>query len=329
MSRIRRKFFVEQTFGVARYRSMGTKPQHKQLQPHNRAGESLDSDALKLHQRTVRLPKTRQPLTVLTLRPGTQVAFSTNYFHHTHHIIGDQSGSRLLARLLWGLSYAKTPGLVIALYGEHLRPTPFDADPSLSILLVPAHLTPVCADRFHALKTHLSRLGPPEKTIRCRTYGLDASLKRWDAIGPHQTNVWWAEKNKEHKLLTNAQWKRERMAVCGGFLCYCAPPVVLREQACRLHQMHTLGGVTSDILGSTMDYHYLDEDPVYQGGGGANGEVQIFSDYRARLSVARVARREVRNIEPTLTNPERLRQRIHAHCQTVALRRKPQRQPAK
>lgn len=300
---------------------MGTKPQHKQLQPHNRTSESLDSDDLKLHLRTVHLPKTRQPLTVLTLRPGTQAAFSTNYFHHTHHIIGDQNGSRLLARFLWGLAYAKTPGLVIALYGEHLRPTPFDADLSLPILLVPAHLTPVCADRFHALKTHLSRSGPPEKTIRWRTHGLDA------LFAAHETGSYvdpnpqlWQRKN---------EWSREVMRICGGFLCYAAPPAILREQACRLHQMHTPGGATSDILGSTMDYHYLDEDQVYQGGGGANGEVQIFSDYHARLSVARVARREVREIEPTLTDAERLRQRIHAHCQTVALRRKPQRQPVK
>lgn len=292
---------------------MATKPQHKQLQPNNRTSASFDGDGFKLHQRTLVLGgSNRRPWTVLTLRPGTQATFSTNYFHNTHHIISDQSGSRLLTRLLWGLAFCQTPGLVIALHGEHIRPMPFDADPSLPILLIPAHQTHIDAGAFRTLKTHLQRLGPPEKTVRWRTFGLDAALAAQKEFGPHEANLWWAERQAERKTLTDREWKRERMAVCGGFLCYSAPPVILK---CQAHSLHYLRVKNDDT-----DYHYLAEGRPYRST--ADGEVQIFGDYHHQLSVARVARREVRDESPDHCDPEALRGRVQARIFDVAARRK-------
>jgi hypothetical protein len=37
---------------------------------------------------------------IVTLRPGTEIVFSTNFFHGTWHIVTSQRGARLLARLL-------------------------------------------------------------------------------------------------------------------------------------------------------------------------------------------------------------------------------------
>lgn len=42
---------------------------------------------------------------MVTLRPGTNALFSTNFYHGTWHILSDWHGARLLGRLLWGRAY--------------------------------------------------------------------------------------------------------------------------------------------------------------------------------------------------------------------------------
>jgi hypothetical protein len=249
----------------------------RRVRKRQRPGNAEDlGDGMKLHVRSVEAAGRRYRL--VTLRPGTRAAFSTNRFHHTWHILSDLDGARLLARLLWGLSYQRLPGTMVLVHGEHLFPTPFDADPSDPILLTSGHLTPFDRRSLRELRDRLAHLGNPDQTIRWRTFGLDLALK-----DPRT----WFEANRlppDWSGRVTGLWSRERMDRCGGFLCYNAPAVILRRQAICIHGMHVRPGIHNE-----MDYHYL----ALGGGFPPAGEVQIFENYRTRLSSAAVARREV------------------------------------
>src|SRR4051794_38913944 len=88
---------------------------------------------LKMHLRLLSLG--RDVYRVVTLRPSTRIGFSTNFYHQTWHIVTSQRGARLLARLLWGLSYQRQPGTLLLVHGSHLLPTPFEAERSDPFLL--------------------------------------------------------------------------------------------------------------------------------------------------------------------------------------------------
>src|SRR5437762_9292860 len=115
---------------------MGAEGNHKR----QRRRHAPDS-RMKVHLRELSLGKTEYR--VVTLRPGTRVSFSTNFFHNTWHLVSDIQGARLLARLLWGLSYQRWPGTLVLIHGNHLAATPFEAEQSDPFLLIPSHLTSV------------------------------------------------------------------------------------------------------------------------------------------------------------------------------------------
>jgi hypothetical protein len=79
---------------------------------------------LKMHLRLLRLGG--DTYRVVTLRPSTRVGFSTNFYHQTWHIVSSQRGSRLLARLLWGLSFQRQ------LPSRPSAPTPSCSSPAAS-----------------------------------------------------------------------------------------------------------------------------------------------------------------------------------------------------
>ena len=220
---------------------------------------------------------------LITLRPDTNVAFSTNFFHPTWHIITSALGARLLARLLWGLSYERHPGTLILVHGAHLLPTPFEAERSDPILLAPAGLTRLNAADFRMLKSHLNRLGPPTKTIRWQSFGLDTALLTQASDRPEVGNAGDKLRWKSNRQL----WKQERMERIGGFIVYSAPPPILRLQALRVHVLRVRKGAPT----TAMDYHFLAEgssrDSWY------DGEVQIFADYMDRVAAAVQARAEL------------------------------------
>jgi hypothetical protein len=265
----------------------------KHLQPHNR--ESI-GDGLKLHLRSLRV--NRRDLNLITLRPDHQATFSVNYFHDTWHIVGSERESKLLARLLWGLAFQKQAGTVILLAAPHLKPTPFEAEPSPPVLLVPCNLTPLDEATCQALREKLAHLGPSQKTIRWHTWGLDEKRKE----APPWGDSFWLPYN-------DSLYKTEQMRARGGFVVYTAPPKVLQMQALILQGMRTSYG-TAD--------HYLAEHGSHPG----DGEVQIFRDYGKMLRDAEVARREVWEAgQPLPTHPQALRERIWEQIETVKARR--------
>lgn len=266
---------------------------------------------LKVHLRLLRLAG--QTYRVVTLRPGTEAAFSTNYYHDTWHIVSDQACSRLLARLLWGLAFQRQPNTLFLVHGRHLRPTPFEAERSDPFLLIPSHLTPIHAEAFRQLKARLSSLGPPCGTIRWQSFGLDLARQREQYGYRYAYNgrdpVWY--KDNEHL------WKQERMGHCGGFIYYSAPPPILKIQAACLHNLWVKEG----NMVNAMNYHFLAECRGSKWRW-PDGEVQIFCDYRERVASAIEAR------EQMIPNPkqpvldESLQYRISRSRDAIKRRRK-------
>jgi hypothetical protein len=222
---------------------------------------------------------------VVTLRPGTVVAFSTNFFHDTWHLVTSQRGSRLLARLLWGLSYERHANTLLLVHSGHLLPTPFEAERSGPFLLAPAGLTRLEPGRLRELKSRLKRLGPPTKTIRWQTFGLDAAL-RAHRDRREDCSLAAVEGEQLRWKSNKPIWLQERMGRSGGFIYYSAPPALLRQQALRINSLRVAKGKQTN----EMDYHYLALSSGNQGGY-ADGEVQIFVDYMDRVAAADEARR--------------------------------------
>jgi hypothetical protein len=228
---------------------------------------------LKLHLRVLEIHRTT--LRVVTLRPQTPARFSTNCYHDTWHILAGADGAVVFGRLLWGLAFQRHPGTLLLIDRPHLVPTPFEADPPDPIIVIPDGLTSVDDDALRALRLRLRRAPGPSTTIHWHTFGMPAALERGRA--PRR---WWGDPLR-------AQRSRERMARRAGFVCFTAPPGVLREHALGIYRMGM-----HPCPGQWGSYHPLAEhdSPRWWG---YDGEVQLIPGFANAVSAARVARREV------------------------------------
>jgi hypothetical protein len=263
-----------------------------------RPGSATD-DKLKLHRRTMVLDG--RVHTVVTLRPGSDFRFATNRFHDTWHLLSDWRGARVLARLLWGLSYQRRPGTLVLIDQPNLDPNPFDAAPSDPIVLVPADLTVLTPAAATALRRRLPLRDRPAGTVRWHTFGLDSAVDeytRWRAKGLGE------RVQRYHDVPTG--WARvERI---GGLITLFGAADQLRGWASGLATLGTfaVGG---------MDYDYLDAE--------RQGEVQIFRQYRREVSIARQARAEVMACLPAKTPAEDVQRAIWFHADDIRRRRLP------
>ncbi|PZS35622.1 MAG: hypothetical protein DLM59_02645 [Pseudonocardiales bacterium] len=255
-------------------------------------------DGLKLHRR--RLQLAGRPYTVISLRPGTDASYSTNVFHETWHVLSDWHGARLLGRLLWGLAYQRQPGTLVLVDRPFLDPNPFDAEPADPIALVPALITPLTARAARELRRQLPLTRPPDGTVRWQTGGLDVAVtqrRRWADLPPGERSWPWVDRSGF----------QEQVDRVGGLVTLAASPAVLKEWA-----------VTVSVLGDWssygMDYAELDWP---------NGEVQVFRDYRRRVSAARVGRREILAEVPAPRPPDGLNPLIWDRGTAVRRRRLP------
>ncbi|WP_157431887.1 TfoX/Sxy family DNA transformation protein [Actinomadura hibisca] len=217
-------------------------------------------DGMKLHRRVLRLDG--RDHTVIGLRPGTRVRFSTNRFHDTWHVLSDGHGARVLARLLWGLSYQARPGTLLVIDREFVGPTPFDADPGDPIVLVPAWCTPFTGRVAGALKARLPLRSAPDGTVRWRTHGLEAAMAT-------SREDWWRPERgvveRSHGLIVLRPHSAADMRDWA-------------VQAARLNANNRYG----------TDHEYLGPGSCW-----ADGEIQIFRDFHRDVSVARRARADV------------------------------------
>ena len=217
------------------------------------------SRPLKLHLRTIRLRDVT--MRVVSLRPQTRVHFSTNYYHDTWHVLAGSDGAAVFGRLLWGLAFQRHRDTVVLIDRPHLVPTPFEADPPDPILIVSSALTRVDDDALREMKRRLHRA--PTTTIRWTTFGMAEAL---DSYPPH---------NQINPLLG-----LERMSRRAGFICYTAPPAVLRFRAATVHGMQGGEGYLPLAEGRPASHP-------------SDGEFQLIPHFEDMVSAARVARREV------------------------------------
>ena len=240
---------------------------HRHQRP---AGAGHVGDRMKLHRRSVWCDG--RMLTVITLRPDTDCRFSTNYYHGTWHILGDWRGARLLGRLLWGLAYQRRPGTVVLIDLPHIDPNPFDGRPGDPIVLVPSDLTALSGGAARALRRQLPLRCAPDGTVRWQTHGLDPVMAQ---------RIPWHERSpglpRPLPIFPSAA-PRPRIDRVGGLLMFAASAPDLRSYAPGVHELgrYAFRG---------MDYTEL-EYP--------DGEVQVFNDYRHRVSAASAARLELR-----------------------------------
>ncbi len=236
--------------------------------PPGRPGRQAAS---KLHLRLETVG--RRTYRVASLRPGCGATFSTNYFHDTWHVLSDPAGAGLFARLLWGLSFQKQAGTLVFLHGPHLRPTPFDADPSDPVALVPTALTAVVADDLAALRARLRRPSREGTRINWPTFGLDRALDEDERVDYRErlANAWQRHRDEARLEVRRA----------GGCVVFAGPAGALREAALSAHALAT--GMTYGGQGYAYFGSWRGHNPP--------GELQVFDRYRAMLSEAAEARR--------------------------------------
>jgi hypothetical protein len=247
---------------------------------------------LKLHLRVLEVHG--RTLRVVTLRPQIPVRFSTNYFHDTWHILAGSDGAALFGRLLWGLAFQRHPGTMILIDDSHLVPTPFEGDPPDPILVIPDGLTHVDDDMLRALKLRLRRAPGPPTTIRWHTFGMQTAFDQE------------LERRRHWRDPKPPIWRRERMSRRAGFVCYTAPPEVLRHNALGIYRMH--GG----------DGYY--PMAVHDGTWHYDGELQVIPSFASKVSAARVARREACPEDPGRLLHDGARAVVYDHADS-ALRR--------
>ncbi|GAB3846819.1 hypothetical protein ACFPIJ_40020 [Dactylosporangium cerinum] len=239
---------------------------HRRQRP---AGAGHVGDRVKLHRRAVWCDG--REFTVITLRPDTDCRFSTNFYHDTWHILSDWRGARLLGRLLWGLAYQRRPGTLVLIDRPHLGPNPFDGRPGDPIVLVPSDLTALSVRAAQALRRRLPLRGAPDGTVRWQTHGLDPVVAQrvpWDERPP----------GVQRAPIVPVRGPQPKIDRVGGLLMFAASAHDLRSYAPDVHELgrYAFRG---------MDYTEV-ESP--------DGEVQVFNDFRHRVSAATAARRELR-----------------------------------
>ncbi|MGO4613760.1 TfoX/Sxy family DNA transformation protein [Nocardia sp. 2YAB30] len=244
---------------------------------------------MKLHRHSVRWSD--RVRTVITLRPGTHARFSTNRFHETWHVLSDGHGARLLARLLWGLSYQARPGTVVLIDRPFLTPNPFDADPADPIVLVPGWCTGFDDRAARRMRSRLP-LRHPDGTVRWRTFGLDRALE------PEALESW---RDRERYRKDTGRVARR----CGLLVLTPGTPYEARSWA-----LQAAGLDPSDRWGT--DYTELGS-----GDHGYEGEVQIFRRFRPMVSVASRARAQVLARPCPPTGPDDLRPAVWREAERV------------
>lgn len=246
---------------------------------------------------------------VLSLRSGTDVRYSTNYYHECWHLVSDTRGSQMLGRLLWGLSYQRAPGTVVLLSGEQLAPTPFNGERSDPILLAVEGTAPIKAEALKELRRKIEGRRS-DTTVRWRTHGLDESLKidaaeesrNEDARVRRHNEEYYSERGGERSKA--ALRARERTRRIGGVICYTAPPAILRRRAREVYYLKTYPFTTDG-----MEWCYLNGNLWMKA---SEGEVQLFGAYDVRVWAAQMARRDVLASAERPASPEELEMAIAA-----------------
>lgn len=210
--------------------------------------------------------------TALSLRPvalRTAPRFATNRYHGTWHVLSSVEGAVLLGRLCWAMAHERREGTFAVIDPRFVVPNPFDADPSSPIVVVNNDLGPFDRTVAAALRRRLPFATPSEGTVVLHTSRLDHTLADVDAF--------WERTRRQQR--DNSHQARRWIDRVSGLVVMAAPPPVLREWAVHLSRLGT-------HLRHGSSYIELD----WSFGRGYEGEVQVFDDFAARVTRARIAR---------------------------------------
>jgi hypothetical protein len=268
---------------------------HKRPRP---GSATATGEVLKLHRHTV--VADGRGYTVITLRRGADVRFSTNRFHGTWHVLSDWRGAQTLARLMWGLAFQRKHGTLALITRACLDPNPFDAAAADPIALVPTNLTVLSHKAARAIRRHFSHPQFPQGTVRWRSHGLTlarAQEREWQGL-PRGL--------RRYPFVPKANgW--QRVDRIGGLVTFAGPPPVLKEWSVEIARL-------GEWASHGMDYTESQWP---------DGEVQVFRQYRSEVRIAEQARHEVlQNAQASLT-PDSLERQIWDHAETVRRRRLP------
>lgn len=234
---------------------------------HRRKGNPISRHGTKLHRRTVVLDG--RPHTVLGLRPSATERFAVNLFHDTWHIVTHPAGAKLLSALLWHMSSTRDPHTLVVVDRPFLDTNPFDAAPSPPIVLAPADRTPFGDRAARDLRRQLPLSAASEGPVRLQLPGFTEALA--------DTAEWL----KRQKLVYDGYDERHRRPAIrtrSGVL-------VLPARADRLREWAVQIGSISPHGPDSYGYDFVNTDYSL--------EVQVFADYRDRVTAARLARAEV------------------------------------
>jgi hypothetical protein len=162
-------------------------------------------------------------------------------------------------------------------------------------------LTPQAARR---LRRELAASSPSCGTVRWQTWGLDAEVAQ---IRERRASGRWPTWEQP------ADDRGAAVERVGGLLAFRAQPSRLREWAVGV-------ALLGDHMYQGMAYVDLDSSdaPLCR----ADGEMQIFHDYRRRVAVARISRREVLGTVPVGLVPADINPLVWQHNGTVRARRR-------
>ncbi|RKS09089.1 hypothetical protein DFP74_4818 [Nocardiopsis sp. Huas11] len=252
---------------------------------------------LRLHRRTVGHGGRRY--TLLTLRPSDPWRFGVRVDECTM-ITSDLAGTRLLGRLLWGLSFQRRPDTVLLLDSPHLVPNPYDGLASPPVAFVPTPLSTVDAAAVRSIRRDRPSRRPSEGTLTWNTRSYARALT---ADLTWQREMWAGHSGLDREWTEPVPEPRVR--VFGDFVTISGDLAALRRWAL------SMGG-----LGR---FWHADESCAEPDAGLAF-DVHAIRHFHRQVSIATRARSEVLGMADAPAEPRLLSERVTARAAAVAAR---------
>ncbi len=209
---------------------------------------------------------------LVTPRPRDGLSVSTNRYHETWHLISAPHHVPTLRALVWAAAHDRHADTIYVLSGASLEPTPFDAAPSLPVVIA-------CSDRVHLRKDdvrsllgRLRRRRRPDGTVKLRSFGL----RKVDAASADEQR----ERLDRERRSRRSELRVERM---GGAIVFHGTAAALRYASI------TWQWLEQPLRPGDSAHEYVDRDWRRW----PEGEVQVFADYERMLADARVEREQV------------------------------------
>jgi hypothetical protein len=175
----------------------------------------------------------------------------------------------MLARVLWAMAFQRSERTVFVIEGSHLCPNPFDADRSSPVLIVNTDLGGTSAKARTELKQLLPWRQPSDGRVVMQSHGLDSTIAA-DSLQD--------ELQRSGDIYIEER-QRRRVDYLNGFVEMSGTAPTLKNWAVWLS---TLG----ERSFQGMSYTELDWPD-------RNGEFQVFRDFDARVSQAKVNRQRL------------------------------------